>query len=1371
MADKTRSRKITSKEEATEVSTGGAKAAAPKPVPCPVAGFGASAGGLEAFTEVLQHLPSNAGLAIVFVQHLDPKHGSILSELLARATAMPVRTIVEATSVKPNHVYVMPPNVCVTLRERALHIEPRHPNSPHMPIDHFFRSLAADQGSRAVGVVLSGTASDGTLGLKAIKAEGGITFAQAPESARYDGMPRSAIAAGCVDAVLSPERLAAELLELCQHPYLSRLRTTETPPEPEPDLRDIFSMLRAAKGVDFTHYKPGTIRRRTMRRMALLKLETPEQYVRYLKEHRDEIDLLFQDILINVTGFFREPATFDAITSLMPTMLKGRSAEDPLRVWVPGCSTGEEAYSVGICLLENLRRASVEAPVQLFGTDLSEAALEKARAGIYPDSIASDVSEERLRKFFLQTNGMYQIARTVRDMCVFARQDVTKDPPFSRLDLVVCRNVLIYLGPVLQTKVLRIFHYALKPTGYLVLGASESIGSSGDLFGQVNRQHRIYSRKATTAAIGTDFGVYEEPGSREIIRKVEPSSSQVRVDQILLSRYSPPAVVVDKELRVLQFRGQTSPFLEHQPGHANLNISSLARGELGLEVRKLVQDAHRKATPVRGDRVVRADPGGRSLTVSVLPVPGLPDPEFLVVFEDAPSKPAASPNEFEAARDLTTDERIRELEQELAATRQYLQSVIEEQEAATEELKSAHEEVQSSNEELQSTNEELLTTKEELQSTNEELTTVNEEMQSRNAELQQVNNDLLNLLSSVTIPIVMLGNDLRIRRYTPQAERILNLIPTDMGRPISDFRLKINVPDLDVLCREVIDTLVSREREVVDSEGRTYSMWVRPYRTADSRIDGVVLALIDVTERKQVAEARFRRLFEAAKDGMIIADAATGEIVDSNPFITKLFGYPRSRLIGVKFWECDLFRGSEVDEGLRRELSENEAVQRTLVLAGQSGEHVHVDIGASLYAEGERRIIQFNIRDISARHRLEEKMRRNEEQTRHSQKMEAVGRLAGGVAHDFNNILTAVLGYTELLGQELDDDDPRWEKLEHIRTGAERAVALTKQLLAFGRRQVARPSVLKVNEVITEMQQMASVMLTGNVDLALALNPEAGAIRADRNQIEQVVLNLVLNARDAMPGGGTITVTTANVDVDETFSERHPAVPVGRYVSVTVKDTGSGMDEETKARIFEPFFTTKPKGRGVGLGLATAYSIVRQGGGYIWAYSELGVGSTFTVYLPRVEGEPVEEVSGAFVSEEARGTETILVVEDEAAIRSLTRRFLEQSGYRVLDAPNGPEALHVSRGHNGPIHLMVTDVVMPRMSGRELAFQLAPERPDMAVLYMSGHTEDAIIHHGVLEDRLAFLQKPFTQRALLSKVRQLLDRKPEQREETSGEAK
>ena len=1249
----------------------------------------------------------------------------------------------------------------------TLRLEPRAPSVLHLPIDRFFRSLAEDQGSKAIGVVLSGTASDGCKGVKAIKAAGGITFAQEPSSAQYDGMPRSAIATGCIDAVLPPDGIARELVRLVHHPYLSEQSKTEeeevSTDQDDHSLREIYGLLRNATGVDFSLYKPGTIQRRTLRRMALLRMENLSQYAVHIRKHPEELASLFQDILINVTSFFREPATFDAInTRVCPAIFKDRSPGDPVRVWVPGCATGEEVYSIAICLFEYMRESGVEAQIQIFGTDLSEAALDQARAGIYPESIAADVSPNRLRRFFVRVNSSYQIARTVRDTCIFARQNVTKDPPFSKCDLILCRNVLIYLGPALQNTAMRLFHYALQPHGFLVLGLSEGVGNATTLFEPTDRKLKIYTKRPGTPQLGNDLGAYQDQRYHEPRREPSAAGTLVtvhhRVDQMLLARYSPAALVVDQSLRIIEFRGHTSPYLEHPAGEATLELTRMEPGGLGIEVRRLIRRAQAKTTPVKGVVSVSLKNTMRNLNLTVVPIQIEPHgaPQYLVIIEEAHEKPIGKENAT-GGRKLPPPSsawahRVQDLEQELAAMREYLQTVIEEQEASTEELKSAHEEVQSGNEELQSTNEELLTAKEELQSTNEELTTVNEEMQGRNAELQQINNDLLNLLSSVNIPILMLGNDLRIRRFTPHAEKLFSLLATDVGRPVSDLRLKINIPDIVDLCQEVLDDLTPREREVQDAEGRTYSMWVRPYRTAENRIDGVVLALFDITERKQTAEARYRRLFEAATDGIIIADAVTGKILDVNPFLLRLTGYPRERILGVRFWEAPLFHGSAMDERLLQQLHDSESLLKAVFLTTESGQRVETEIVCNTYTEGDKKVIQFNIRDISARKRTEIQDRQQEEQAHESQKMEAVGRLAGGVAADFNNLITALLGHCDMLEQQLRKSNTDPSHLEEIRAAAERAELITRQLMAFGRKQAAPPAVLDINETITDIQQLLGVILREDVHLEITLENKPASVKVDRAGLEQVVLSLVLNARDSMPRGGQITVQTGHVTIGE--AEAGPELPAGNYIALTVKDTGKGLDSEAQSHVFEPFFAAQG-GDGAGMGLAATYSTVQQWGGYITVSSTLGAGTTFRVYLPEVEGEPDRSERPAEAPQS--GTETILLVDDEPAVRGVAAQFLRGLGYTVVEAAGGPEAIRAAADQQGSIALLVTDVVMPKMSGRELAFQLAPKRPEMKVLYMSGHHRDAIRHHGVLNDGEAFLQKPFRLPDLAAKVRAALD--------------
>jgi two-component system CheB/CheR fusion protein len=837
----------------------------------PVVGIGASAGGLEAFSQILRELPPDINMALVLIQHLDPTYKSMLTELLSKTTKLPVAEVTDGMQVKSRHVYVIPPNTSMTISKGTLHLTPRvEVDRKHMPIDRFFESLSLDQKGRAIAVILSGTSIDGVQGLKAIKAEGGITIAQDEKTAKYYDLPRSAVASGSVDLILAPKEIAQELTKISEHPYVPYLETKKAEELlPQSDLEKIFSLLRRGKGVDFTDYKHATIKRRILRRMLILKINRMNNYLQYLQANPSELNSLFQDILINVTAFFREPATLEALkTEIFPNILKNRPPEEPIRIWIPGCSTGEEVYSVAIDLLEYLDNARVKPQIQIFATDVNENVLEKARLAVY--SASPSISAERLRRFFVKTNGSYQINKTTRKMCIFARQDVTTDPPFSKLDLIVCRNLLIYLGPPLQKRLLPIFHYALKPTGFLVLGDFETIGEFDNLFNVAHKRLKIYSKKPTAPRAPLDFSMKYgiEPGSvtRPEARPTEDLIPEQAIfkeaDRILLTKYSPATVIVNSDLEIIQFRGRTGPFLEPAPGKASLNVLKMAREGLMTNLRAAIDRAKTSGDTVR-KREIAVKSDGKYIDVNLEVVPlktSINRPSFLIEFEEASPRPIPGATAGRArgarhARDQRAEDRkLLQLEQELSANKDYLQSIIEGKESAIEELRAANEEIQSSNEELQSTNEELETAKEELQSTNEELTTVNEELQNRNVELTQANDDITNLLVSANLPIIMLGNDLRIRRFTPHAEKMFNLLATDVGRSIIDINLNPRTTDIGTLITDVIDSVTPQEIEVKDNNGHWYSIWIRPYRTADNKIDGAVIAFVDIDRIKQAEE-------------------------------------------------------------------------------------------------------------------------------------------------------------------------------------------------------------------------------------------------------------------------------------------------------------------------------------------------------------------------------------------------------------------------------------------------------------------------------------------------------------------------------------
>jgi two-component system CheB/CheR fusion protein len=856
-----------------------------------IVGVGASAGGLESFSAVLKTLPPNPGVAIVFVQHLAPQHQSALVPLLTGQSQLPVVQATNGMVVEANCIYVIPPNTQMSIIDRTLHLNARpEDRTQYTPVDAFFASLAEAAGPKAIGLILSGTASDGSIGVREIKAAGGVTIAQTPESAKYDGMPRAAIATGMVDLVLPPKAIGPKLAELSRHPYVKAVeKPTVELPVTDQQLQQVFDVLRPVSGVDFRHYKLPTIKRRLFRRMALHRLNEVSDYVRLLRSDPAEVRNLYQDLLIHVTRFFREPESFESmVRDVFPVLVQGRPQEHPIRAWVSGCATGEEAYSLAIVLVEFLQKNQLDIPVQIFATDVSEMAVDQARTGVFPPSIEDDVGPDRLRRFFSKHDGGYRVTKMIRDLCVFARQDLTKDPPFSRLDLILCRNVLIYMDTTLQKKLLSVFHYALNATGFLVLGQAETVGAQATLFSLVDKKFRVHRKKPATGTPAMTFPV-EYGGAGVPVKKAqtEPTGSekflQTEVSRVLMDRFAPPGVVIDSDMQVVQFRGQTGSFLEPAPGEASLNLLKMAKEGLLYGLRTAIHAARKTKNAVQREGLqVRTDGGWRPVSLEVIPLPATGRMHYLVLFDDQQAPPEKRKKAAEAPAPAAMKQekkaQVDFLQRELAASREYLQSIIQELEAANEELQSANEEIVSSNEELQSTNEELDTAKEELQSTNEELNTVNEELHGRNEELSRLNSDLVNLLGSVQIAIVIVSADLRIRRFTPMAEKVLNLIPTDIDRLIAHINPNILGANLADLIAECIDTISSIEREVQDRQGRWYSLRIRPYRV-ENKIDGAVVALFDVDAPKRYEEAM--RSASALSDAVVRASSSAIAILDA----------------------------------------------------------------------------------------------------------------------------------------------------------------------------------------------------------------------------------------------------------------------------------------------------------------------------------------------------------------------------------------------------------------------------------------------------------------------------------------------------------
>jgi two-component system CheB/CheR fusion protein len=877
-----------------------------------VVGIGASAGGLEAFTELLRYLPIETGLAFVFVQHLDPHHSSQLVQILTRETAMSIKEASDGELLRPNQIYIMPPNCEMTLEKGALRLWPRPENrGRNLPIDRFFTSAAEEQGSSAIGVILSGTASDGTRGMNAIKEKGGITIAQDERSARYSSMPSNAISSGNVDFVLTPREIAQELGRLSVHPYVKKRETKN----PSKDGKErILALLLSTTGVAFAQYRQTMLLRRLQRRMALNRIEDFDAYVDLLKQNPSELEALYQDILIHVTSFFREPEVFDVLReTVYPELIKNRDKDDPIRFWRPVSSTGEEVYSVAISLFEFLEDAAVRPSIQIFGTDVSQRVVEKARSAIFGEAIESEVSPERLRRFFTRIDRGYQINKPIRDMCVFARQDVTKDPPFSKMDLISCRNVMIYFEPALQHRLIPLFHYALKSAGFLLLGSAENIGRFSTLFEVVAQRAKLFRKRPGNRGSGSTGGftvTSAAPSSKNFRTEIQESAPDTarKADKALLDRFCPPAVVVDQNLEILQFRGAVTPYLQPASGKASLNLFNMTPTVLEFELRSLIERAKSTGGNVRRQGL-QLEIGGATqmLSLEVVPVGEAEGPAscFIVVFEATPA--ATAKTTFKESDD---DQRLRigQLEKELIANKDYLQSVIDDREVANEELRSANEEIQSSNEELQSTNEELETAKEELQSINEELTTLNEELRHTNVELGEVNNDLLNLLRSVNIPVVMVGRDLRIRRFTPAAQKTWQLIPSEVGRLITELHSDIQIPDLESELRQVIDSLTTKEIEVQDKTGHWYSLLIRPYETVDNKISGAVLVLFDIEEskrsifKKQLAAEFANALLETVRSASLLLDGHL-RVKRATPAFYRLFHTSPQKIEGRLFYE------------------------------------------------------------------------------------------------------------------------------------------------------------------------------------------------------------------------------------------------------------------------------------------------------------------------------------------------------------------------------------------------------------------------------------------------------------------------------------
>jgi len=880
-----------------------------------IACVGASAGGLTPLEQFVANMPSDSGVAFIIIQHLDPQHKSVMDSLLTKYTDMEVKKAEDGLVVEPNCIYLRPPNKNIDILNRTLLLEePEDDSAINLPIDHFLRSLAQDQSEKSISIILSGTGTDGTLGSKAIIDAGGMTMVQEEQQAEYTGMPRSAINTGLIDFILPVEKMPEELIEYIQHPYIDTPRQTgDREKNFQHYLNEIYIIVRAQTGHDFSNYKQSTIRRRVERRMAIHHIENIGDYVRYIKKTDEEVNELFKDLVITVTRFFRDIEAFNNLKKkvLIPA-IKATNNDSSFRCWVPGCSTGEEAYSLGMLILEAQEELEKQITVKIFATDIDEESIRIARKGKYPDSIRADIPSDKLERFFTGSDNNYRINKQIREMIVFAQQNVLEDPPFSNLDLVSCRNLLIYLNQTAQEQLIQLFHYVLNQDGFLFLGSSESIGDYENLFNSIDTKWKIF--KNLNYSIQQKYNYSNLPFHNKTLTangdKEEENIQQLNIaeitEKVLLENYSPPCVIVNGNFDILYFSGNTDKYLSTPKGEPNFNILNMAKGSIRYKISSIIHKATEQETTIRSEDIqINRDENILTFDLEARPLTEFQDRQnlILLVFIDKSVREKTLQDEQEITKSDSASKRIKELKKELKAKEEDLQNTIAELQISNEKLRTSNEELQSTNEELQSTNEELETSKEELRSTNEELTTVNAELNNKVEELSKVNDDMKNLLASTEIGTIFLDLDLCIKRFTPAVSEIFNVIDSDIGRPISDITPKITYNKLTEDAQEVLDTLNSKQKEVKNTDGTWFSMRIRPYRTTENVIDGVVITFVDITEIKKAEEVnRLATVVQDSNDAITLLNL-NGEITAWNKGAKEMYGYTEEEALEMNIMD------------------------------------------------------------------------------------------------------------------------------------------------------------------------------------------------------------------------------------------------------------------------------------------------------------------------------------------------------------------------------------------------------------------------------------------------------------------------------------
>jgi two-component system, chemotaxis family, CheB/CheR fusion protein len=1325
-----------------------------------VVGIGASAGGLEAATKLLRALPPDTGIAFVLIQHLDPSHSSMMVDLLARETAIKVFQAAEGMRIMPNCLYVIPPQADLSVHHGVLRLSPLQVrDGVHLPFDFFLHSLADEYGERAGCVILSGTGRDGSLGLRAVSEHGGLVIAQDPGEAAHDGMPRNAIATGAVNLVLPAGKIAPALVRHARYPERAAARQTAQPDEAtDQSLASIIKLLRSRTSHDFTHYKNATLVRRIRRRMGLAGIKKVDDYLKMLRKNSSELEQLAKDLLIHVTRFFRDPEAYEALAkTVIPELVRQHTPDQPIRIWVPGCSSGEEAYSLAMLFLEELSASKRSTKLQVFASDVSPEAIANGRKGVFPESIGADVSQERLARFFVRESDGYRVRRELRDSIVFTVQDLLTDPPFSRLDLVSCRNVLIYLQPDEQEKVLSLLHHALRQGGILFLGISESVGKLPDLFEAVPDTVRAFRRiggdERREQAIASNIRELARSLWPRVVAHGEPKRPNLNdfTQRLLLEAYAPASVLVSRKYQGLYFFGPTDRYLRVAGGEPNRLVPAMLREGLAAKFQAAVRQASReqKAVTVHGARVKR-NGGYVMVSISARPVQHENEELLLVSFVDEPEQETVRARESPVQAS-----RAAQLSAELESTRQELESTIHELNASNQELTALNEEAVSLNEEFQSTNEELETSKEELQSLNEELATANTELQESLEQQSKTSADLQNILNSSQVATLFLDRDLRVRFFTPLAAPLFNLIATDLGRPLSDLATHFSGIDLLADARSVLGNLTPIQREVQGGAGRWYLCGLSPYRASEERIGGIVINLADISDMKAGEEnLRLARAYTSAVIGtihepLVVLDHELRVEAASDSFYDFFGGSPEASfgrpLLSIDANHLDAPTLRAFLERNRGTSNGAESCEIAIDMPSRGQRTLLVTAGKIRGGSTADQKILVSFSDVT-------EVKRASEGLATKQRAElanlAKSRFLAAASHDLRQPLQTLSLLQGALRQRLKDEESLTVLAKAERTLAAMSATLNALLdinqLEAG---VIRPKLVdfSINEILGIFKgEFGEVAIRKG--LRWRVVPCGLTVRSDRQLLEDMIRNLLSNAV-RYTDTGTILLGC----------RRH-----GGRVRIEVWDTGVGIAEDQVPHIFKEYHRATDQHRqdSVGLGLAIVRQLGEVLGHPVGVRSVVGKGSVFFIEVPVVTAKPGRghgtHVPAAGVGNRRR-VGTILLIEDEESVRDSLELLLKKDGHHVAAVANGEAALALVANRALRPDLVISDYRLSgKMNGVGAAVQLRERLgSEVPVIILTGDVRVVVLRdiakHGYLSRK-----KPVKAEELLQDIQRLL---------------